>query len=184
MGKTHKPPSREKYEANYPNWTVRMPKEWHVVTEVFLRESNLSRRQFMGIALKIQKIDFERVRWQGWNDGYSIGYGQGERVGSALGQKAGYENGYEVGFNEGDKQGYERGRIEGIAEGILQGCYQGDNEGYDRCLKDWRIWSFCPSCHGVLFIPPNSEIHDDIIGFLMSRGWGHYPYCPHHNPYF
>ncbi|UCF13612.1 MAG: hypothetical protein JSW06_04965 [Thermoplasmatales archaeon] len=75
MEKKGKPPSREKYEANYPNWTVRMPKEWHVVTEVFLRESNLSRRQFIGIALKIQKINFERVRWQGWNDGYSIGFG-------------------------------------------------------------------------------------------------------------
>ena len=179
MGKKGKPPSRDRYEKNFPNWTVRMPKEWHVVTEVFLKESNLSRREFMAIALEKQKMNFESVRWQGWGDGYGIGYGQGERVGGALGQKAGYENGYEVGLNEGDKQGYERGR----REGILQGRYQGDNEGYARGQDEWRIWSFCPSCGEVLFIPPNSEIHEDIIRFLMDHGWGHYPECPRRNFY-
>lgn len=181
--KKHKPPSRERYEQNNPNWTVRMPIALHDALEVFLEGSDQSRRDFMAIALEKQKVNFESVRWQGYATGHSVGYGQGERVGGALGQKAGYENGYAVGLNEGDKQGYERGRREGIADGILQGRYQGDNEGYARGRDEWRIWSFCPSCHGVLFIPPNSEIHDDIIRFLMDHGWGHYPECPRRNFY-
>ncbi len=176
MGKKHVSPSREKYEKNHPNWTVRMPLQWHEDYKRYVTRLGLSRRDFMGVGLKKIKLDYEKVRTQGYNTGHDDGYKQGHEVG--------FEKGKEVGYNNGDQQGYERGRREGIAEGILQGRYQGDKEGYARSLEEWRIWYFCPRCHEMLFVTPYSVIHNDIIGFLMSRGWGHYPTCPHYSLYW
>ena len=58
-----------------------MPKEWHVVVEVFLEELNLSRREFMAIALNIKKMNYEKVKTEGYNEGYDDGKEDGIKEG-------------------------------------------------------------------------------------------------------
>lgn len=70
----HKPPSRMRYEQNYPVWSVRMPKEWHMDVNTFLKDSNQSRREFMGKALGNQKRGYKRAYAKGCEEGYEEGY--------------------------------------------------------------------------------------------------------------
>jgi len=74
--KKKKPPSREKYEENNPNWTARLSVELKDEITTYLENSEQRRRDFMAIALKKQVADYEQARTQGYNDGYANGYKQ------------------------------------------------------------------------------------------------------------
>ena len=77
----HKPPSRIKYEKKNPVFSIRMPQEFHDEFQTLAEELGMSRREFMAVALKKQKINYKRAHNQGYNKGYNIGH------------KAGYEKG-------------------------------------------------------------------------------------------
>ena len=66
MGKKHKPPSRERYEQNNPNWTVRLTLFLFDALQAFLETSDLSRRDFIAIALKKQEMDYENAHSEGF----------------------------------------------------------------------------------------------------------------------
>lgn len=85
----HKPPSRKRYEKNYPVWSVRMPKEWINEVKVILESTEQSRRDFLGVALKKQKFNHEKAKEKWDTEGYDKGY------------KEGHENGYNEGHNKG-----------------------------------------------------------------------------------
>ena len=86
----HKPPSRERYEKNNPVWSVRMPKEWIDDLEALLEANRQSRRDFLGAALKKQRLNAEEIRVNSYKKGYS--------------------EGYERGNEDGDKKGYDKGK--------------------------------------------------------------------------
>jgi len=71
--KKHKPPSRERYEKKYPVWSVRMPQEWIEDAELLLKDTEQSRRDFMGIALRKQKADYTDADENGFEEGKSFG---------------------------------------------------------------------------------------------------------------
>ena len=82
----HKPPSRIRYEKNNPVWSVRMPKDWIDELEAILEASGQSRRDFLGVALKKQTLNTEKIR--------------------VIWRTKGYNQGYERGHEDGDKKGY------------------------------------------------------------------------------
>jgi len=88
--KRHEPPSRERYNKRNPVWSVRMPKGWIDELEAELEFNGQSRRDFLGVALKKQMFNDEKIRvtWR----------------------KKGYSQGYERGHEDGDKKGYARGK--------------------------------------------------------------------------
>jgi hypothetical protein len=85
----HKTPSRERYEKRNPVWSVRMPKEWIDELEAELKSNGLSRRDFLGAALKKQSLNNEKIRvaWcrkdldRGKEEGYKKGYDEGYKKG-------------------------------------------------------------------------------------------------------
>jgi len=109
MGKKHKPPSRERYEQNNPNWTVRLTLFLFDALQTFLEKSGLSRRDFIAIALKKQEMDYERIRTEGYNEGITDGeiegYNKGKSDGFIDGKQVGYEEGHQIGYSEGHDQG-------------------------------------------------------------------------------
>ena len=121
--KKHKPPSRERYEEKNPNWTVRMPKDLHDALNAFLKDSNQSRRDFMGIALRKQNANFVRMRVQGYKEGHQIGHNKGYKEGYQHGEAAGYQKGYQEGLEKGEKIGIEKGEIIGLEKGKDQGRF-------------------------------------------------------------
>lgn len=74
----HKPPSRKRYEKNYPVWSVRMSKEWIGEMELLLENTEQSRRDFLGVALKKQKVNYKRAYTRWYNRGYYEGYDKGK----------------------------------------------------------------------------------------------------------
>ena len=54
-----------------------MPKEWIDKINVFLEDSNQSRRNFMAIALEKQKTDYSQVHDQGYIEGFNSGHARG-----------------------------------------------------------------------------------------------------------
>jgi len=85
----HKPPSRERYEKRNPVWSVRMPKEWIETLELQLKFNGQSRRDFLGVALKKQTFNDEKIKVTWHKEGYDQG------------NKEGYEKGYNEGYNKG-----------------------------------------------------------------------------------
>jgi len=82
--KKHIPPSRKRYEKKYPVWSVRMPQEWIEDAELLLKDTEQSRRDFMGISLGKQKADYAQA-WENGND-------EGKTFGIEIGQNNGYKN--------------------------------------------------------------------------------------------
>ena len=69
--KTHKPPSRIKYEKNNPVFSVRMPKKWHEQMKVLLEDTNQSRKDFLAVALGKQTTNYERFKNKWYTEGYN-----------------------------------------------------------------------------------------------------------------
>lgn len=173
MGKKNKPLSREIYEQNNPNWTVRMPLELHNVLNDFLEDSDLSRREFMAIGLGKQKANFERVR----DESYSMGIIDGERNGYNRGKTDGYNTGWQQGYNDGQKKGNEEGHQKGYAEGLKRGKKEGYDEGaeyiYEKMKDQNKLWYYCAGCGEPIFIERNSPEHHFIIDMMRQNGWRH-----------
>lgn len=173
MSKKHKPPSRIKYEENNPNWTVRLTRFLFEALQAFLEKSNLSRRDFIAIALKKQKMDYEKIITEGYNDGFA----KGEESGYKTGLSDGYNNGWQQGFNDGQKKGIDEGYHKGFVEGLENGKKEGYNEGaeeiYEKMKDQNRLWYYCAVCGDQIFIEPNSPEHHFIIDMMRYHGWGH-----------
>ena len=174
--KKHKPPSRERYEQNNPNWTVRMPIALHDALEAFLEGSDQSRRDFMAIALEKQEMDYERIRTEGYNEGITDGeiegYNKGKSDGFIDGKQVGYEEGHQIGYSEGHDQGYSEGYAEGKKKGFDEG-----GEYLHEQIKDLnKIWYYCVVCGEPIVIKPNSPEHHFIIAMMRYNGWAH-PEC-------
>ena len=141
-GAKHKPESRKRYEKKYPNWTVRMPLQWHKDYETYVKKLGLSRREFMGVALEKIKLDYEQIKTQSFNKGFAVGRKQGHQEGYAEGENIGYKKGREDGFEEGKKIGIDQG------------------------TSDCTIWYFCVLCGEPIYVKPGSEEHKMIINFF------------------
>jgi flagellar biosynthesis/type III secretory pathway protein FliH len=180
MGKKHKPPSRIKYEKNNPNWTVRLTKFLFDILQDFLEKSNLSRRDFIAIALKKQEMDYERIITEWYNDGFA----EGEKSGYKTGSNDGYNKGCQQGFIDGQKkgidEGYHKGYAEGLENGKKEGYAKGADEIYEKIKDQNKIWYYCVVCGELIFVEPNSPAHQFIIDMMISNGWKH-PSC---NPYW
>ena len=57
-----------------PVFSIRMPQEFHDEFQTLAEELGMSRREFMAVALKKQKINYKRAHNQGYNKGYNIGH--------------------------------------------------------------------------------------------------------------
>ena len=139
----HKPPSRERYEKNNPNWTVRMPLQWHEDYEKYVNRFGLSRRDFMGASLKKIKLDYEQVKTQSFNQGVAVG------------RKQGYDQGHNEGYVKGKEEGRQEGRV----------------EGYKLAEKCWKIELCCPGCGEIEEVLANSLTYQMLIDFLYYYGW-------------
>lgn len=173
MSKTHRAPSRVTYEQNYPNWTARLPIDLYVELGAFLEESDQSRREFIAIALGKQKMNFEKI----WDEAYDEGKEDGERNGHSMGETDGYNNGWQQGFNDGQKKGDEDGYNRGYAEGLERGKKEGYAEGaefiYEKTKDQNKLWHYCAVCGEPIFIIPNSPAHQFIIDMMRFKGWKH-----------
>jgi hypothetical protein len=110
--KTHKSPYRIRYEEEYPNFTTRMPKEWHSALKNLRKRTGLSNRQIVGNAVGKITFHFDEAIKQGENQGYKKGFSEGKQ------QKC--------------MEAYERGK----QDGIIIGEQQGFSMGYEQCKKD------------------------------------------------
>ena len=128
----HKPPSRERYEKNNPVWSVRMPKEWINDLEALLEANGQSRRDFLGVALKKQRLNAEEIRLNSYKKGYS--------------------EGYERGNEDGDKKGYAKGMNEWAIWVYCYNCMKplyikpntNDHEITKEQMKGYLEHSQCP----------------------------------------
>lgn len=48
--------------------------------------------------------------------------------------------------------------------------------GYNYAIQRFGIWYYCSVCNQPILIEANSNVHQAIIEFLRSQGWGH-AYC-------
>ena len=159
MGKKHKSPSRKKYEENNPNFTVRMPLEWHEDFDRYITRNGLSRRDFMGVSLLKIRFDFKKVRDQAYKEGHT--------------------NGHKM----GDEEGYTRGYAEGQERGRREGYVEGAEYMYKKMKDQNKLWYYCAVCNEIKFIEPNSPEHKFIIDMMRVHGWKH-PGCNFQcNPY-
>ena len=176
MAKKHKPPSRERYEQNNPNWTVRLTLFLFDALQAFLEKSGLSRRDFMAIALEKQEMNFDRVSNEWYNKGIIYGeiegYNKGKSDGFIDGKQVGYEEGHQIGYSEGHDQGYS----EGYAEGKKKGFDEGGEYLHEQTKDQNKIWHYCAVCGEPIVIKPNSPAHHYIIDMMRYNGWGH-PEC-------
>jgi flagellar biosynthesis/type III secretory pathway protein FliH len=102
MNKTkHKTPSRERYEKKYPVWSVRMPQEYIKDMELYIRETGLSRREFMSISLGKQKADYIKIRQEAFEEGKKYGIEIGKELGYKKAEKK-YKIKYYCSVCEGD----------------------------------------------------------------------------------
>lgn len=136
----HKHPSRIRYERKNPNITVRMPKEWIEDMNKYLQESGVSRRQFLGLALKKLKASYTQVETKNYNAGFDIGF----------------EKGKEIGYNDG------------YIKGIQEGFTLGHEEGYKKGINDFAIDVPCYKCGNLITIKPNTVEHSYLI--YCSKG--------------
>ncbi len=173
MGKTHKTPSRKKYEEKNPNWTSRLPIDLYVELEAFLEGYGQSRRDFIAIALGKQQANFERGR----DEWYNRGLNDGEKNGYNMGKTDGYNNGWQQGYNDGQKKGNEEGYTKGYAEGLKRGKKEGFDEGaeyiHEKTKDQNKIWYYCVVCGEPIVIKPNSPAHHFIIDMMRFNGWKH-----------
>ena len=47
------------------------------------------------------------------------------------------------------------------------------SEVYDQAEKDYQIWYYCAVCRERINMPPNSDSHKAMIGYMKEHGWGH-----------
>jgi len=140
MGKKHKAPSRERYEKNNPNWTVRLTLNLYITLQEFLKKTGYSRRSFIRMALRKMEMNVERVRYEGYTEGLS----DGEESGYETGSSKGFNRGWQQGYNEGQKKGIEEGYTTGYSEGFKRGKKEGFDEGAEylyEIMKDQsKLW--------------------------------------------
>ena len=153
--KKHKPPSRKRYEENYPNWTARMPCEWHKDYDLYEKKLGFSRREFMAAALNKIKIDYSKVHEEGYNQGFKIGDKQGSERGYKEGENVGIKKGREIGLKEGKEIGKQKGILIGFEQG--RECHM--------------VWVYCSDCRQLEYALPNTGLHHDLIDFLLYYGW-------------
>jgi len=172
MGK-HKPPSRERYEENNPNWTVRLTLNLYNALQEFLKKTGYSRRSFIRMALGKMKMNFERIK----DEAYTKGIDDGERNGYTMGELDGYNNGWQQGYIDGQKKGNEEGYTTGYSEGLKRGKKEGFDEGaeyiYEQTKDQNKIWYQCVVCGEPIVIKPNSPEHLFIIDMMRLNGWKH-----------
>lgn len=180
----HKPPSRERYEQNNPNWTVRLTMALFIALQEFLEKTGYSRRSFIRIALGKMKMDFDK----NWNEAYEEGIVDGERNGFSMGETEGFNKGWQQGLDEGQKNGDEEGYSRGYAEGLERGKKEGYAEGadyiYEKTKDQNKLWHYCAVCGEPIFIKPNSPAHQFIIDMMRLNGWKHQGCNPWANPYW
>ena len=173
MGKKHKPPSRERYEQNNPNWTVRLTLFLFDALQTFLEKSGLSRRDFMAIALEKQEMDYENAHSEGFAEGFDAGKKNGYETGSS----DGFDNGWQQGYNDGQKKGNEEGYTTGYSEGLKRGKKEGFDEGaeyiHEQTKDQNKIWHYCAVCGEPIVIKPDSSEHRFIIDMARFNGWKH-----------
>jgi flagellar biosynthesis/type III secretory pathway protein FliH len=75
------------------------------------------------------------------------------------------KDGRKEGFDDGRKDGFDKGRNEGL------------KEGYENGKEDWAIWFECCKCGKRLYIEPQSDLHEAIIGYLKDCKFAH-KFCP------
>jgi hypothetical protein len=46
-------------------------------------------------------------------------------------------------------------------------------EGYEKGCNEMRIWYFCSICNKVIYMRPNSNDHQAMIGYMKEKGWVH-----------
>lgn len=45
--------------------------------------------------------------------------------------------------------------------------------GYDQGKKEHQVWYYCSVCQQRIDVPPNSESHKAMIGYMREHGWQH-----------
>ena len=55
-------------------------------------------------------------------------------------------------------------------EEIKEAAY---DEVYGDAKERYQIWYFCSVCGKRIDVPPNSDSHKAMIGFMKEHGWGH-----------
>ncbi len=71
------------------------------------------------------------------------------------------------------KANYQNASYKGYKIGILEGIQTGRAEGYESAKKEWAIRSSCSICNKEIYIPPNSDVHKAIIGYMKDHHWVH-----------
>ena len=66
-----------------------------------------------------------------------------------------------------------RSRKTWTEKGYKQGHSDGEAAGYRRGVDENRITFPCAVCNQELWLPPNTEIHNQVMAFLKEKGWGH-----------
>ncbi len=183
MGKKHKPPSRERYEQNNPNWTVRLTLFLFDALQAFLEESDQSRREFIAIALEKQEMDYENAHSEGFIEGFDAGKKNGYETGSSEGFDKSWQQGYHDGQKKGNEEGYTTGYSEGLKRGKKEGYDEGAEYIYEKTKDQSKLWYYCVVCGEIIFIEPNSPEHHLIIDMMRHHGWKHSGCAYRGNPY-
>ncbi len=136
MGRKHKAPSREKYEQDNPNWTVRLTLNLFNDLQEFLIKTGYSRRGFIRMSLGKMELNFERVM----NEAYIKGINDGERNGYSIGESDGYQKGYIDGQKKGNEEGYTTGYAEGLKRGKKEGFDEGAEYIYEITKDQNKLW--------------------------------------------
>ena len=66
-----------------------------------------------------------------------------------------------------------RSYIEGLKEGRKKGQKVGYDEGFNEGKEDWEIWFHCSVCREPITIDQDSDVHKEVIQYLLENGWGH-----------
>ena len=70
----HKPPSRVRYEKKNPVFSVRIPKKWFNDINKIIKETEQSRKDFIGVALKKQKAKYKKLEKKMYDKGFKDGF--------------------------------------------------------------------------------------------------------------
>ncbi|MEM3455277.1 MAG: hypothetical protein QXT72_01805 [Candidatus Micrarchaeia archaeon] len=84
---------------------------------------------------------------------------------------------YKNAFNDGSKEGYNKGLNDGYNKGLKEGYNKGYDyglkEGYTKGKEEWAIWYYCDVCGEKMYMKPNDNDHEAMIGYMKEHGWGH-----------
>jgi hypothetical protein len=46
-------------------------------------------------------------------------------------------------------------------------------DGFNKASNTWGIWYFCSICNEMIFVKPNSNVHNAIIKYMKEHNWAH-----------